>query len=128
MSYKNIKKVNSHYGNDLTGQALKFIDETCTNLRFDSAITEKEKTEGLKGTSISKNQIPYNMQMDIDRLCLSNAVKRFLKSGKKEDAFDVYFCYIEMFIGGYENSRRMIELLSEFEENGSGLLMKHRDH
>ena len=128
MSYTHIKKIDSNYSNDLAGQVLKFIDEACTDLRFDFAITEKEKTEGFKGTSISKNQIPYNMQMDIDRLCLSNAVKRFLKSGKKEDAFDVYFCYIEMFIGGYENSRRMIELLSEFEENGSGLLMKHRDH
>ena len=128
MSYTKIKKINNNYGCDLMGQSLKFIDESCTGLRFDMEITEKEKTEGLKGTSISKNQIPYNMQMDIDRLCLSNAVKRFLKSGKKEDAFDVYFCYIEMFVGGYENSRRMIELLSEFEENGSGLLMKHRDH
>ena len=83
MSYTHIKKIDSNYSNDLAGQVLKFIDETCTNLRFDSAITEKEKTEGLKGTSISKNQIPYNIQMDIDRLCLSNAVKRFLKSGKK---------------------------------------------
>ena len=128
MSYTHVKKVNSNYENDLTGQALKFIDEACTNLRFDSAITEKEKTEGPKGTSISENQIPYNMQMDIDRLCFSNAIKRFLKSGKKEDAFDVYYCYLEMFIGGYEKTRHMIELLSEFEENGSGLLMKHRDH
>lgn len=62
MSYKNIKKVNSHYGNDLVGQALKFIDETCTDLRLDFVITEKEKTEGYKGTSMSQNQIPYNMQ------------------------------------------------------------------
>ena len=68
------------------------------------------------------------MQMDIDRLCFENAIERFLKSGKKEDAFDVYFCYLEMFVGNYEKTRRMIELLSEFEANGSGLLMKHRDH
>ncbi|MBR4027556.1 MAG: hypothetical protein IKJ01_08410, partial [Lachnospiraceae bacterium] len=68
------------------------------------------------------------MQMDIDRLCLENAIDRFLKSGKKEDAFDVYFCYLEMFVGNYKHTRRMIELLSEFEANGSGLLMKHRDH
>ena len=128
MTYKNLKNSISRYGTDLIGQSLKFIDEACTNLRFDSVIAEKEKTEGPKGTSISKNQIPYNMQMDIDRLCFSNAIKRFLKSGKKEDAFDVYYCYLEMFIGGYEKTRRMIELLSEFEENGSGLLMKHRDH
>lgn len=128
MSYAYVKRINDNHGNDLIGKALNFIDESCTDLRFDSVITEKEKVEGPKGTSINKNQIPYNMQMDIDRLCLSNAIKRFLKTGRKEDAFDVYFCYIEMFIGGYEKTRRMIELLSEFEENGSGLLMKHRDH
>ena len=33
-----------------------------------------------------------------------------------------------MFVGDYDKTRRMIELLSEFEENGSRLLMKHRDH
>ena len=48
--------------------------------------------------------------------------------GEKEDAFDVYFCYLEMFVGEYEKTRRMIELLSGFETNGSGLLVKHRDH
>ena len=128
MAYKKLNIGNKKYNYDLTGQALKFIDETCTNLRFDFDIEEKEKTEGLKGTSIGKNQIPYNMEKDIDRLCFSNAITRFLKSGKKEDAFDVYYCYLEMFIGGYEKTRHMIELLSEFEENGSGLLMKHRDH
>lgn len=69
-----------------------------------------------------------NMQMDIDRLCLENAVKRFLAGGRKEDAFDVYFCYMEMFIGSYNNCNRMIELLSEYENNGSSMLMKHRDH
>lgn len=68
------------------------------------------------------------MEKDIDRLCLEKAIDRFLKSGKKEDAFDVYFCYLEMFVGDYEKTRRMIELLSEFESNGSGLLMKHRNH
>lgn len=35
---------------------------------------------------------------------------------------------MEMFVGDYDKTRRMIELLSEFEANGSGLLMKHRDH
>lgn len=128
MSYTYIKKFNINYGNDLIGQALKFINESCADLRFDDEITELEKTEGHKGKSLKENQIPYNMEKDIDRLCLSNAVKRFLESGKKEDAFDVYYCYLEMFVGDYEKTRRMIELLSEFEANGSGLLMKHRDH
>jgi hypothetical protein len=68
------------------------------------------------------------MEKDIDRLCLERALERFLESGKKEDAFDVYFCYLEMFVGSYKKTRRMIEMLSEFEANGSSLLMKHRDH
>ena len=80
------------------------------------------------GKSNKPGQIPYNMEKDIDRLCLENAIDRFLRSGKKDDAFDVYFCYLEMFVGDYEKNRRMIELLSEFEATGSGLLMKHRDH
>lgn len=100
--------------------AIQFIREACEELRFD--------TEKFCGKSIGKNTIPYNMEKDIDRLCLEKAIDRFLKSGKKEDAFDVYFCYLEMFIGDYKKTRRMIELLSEFESNGSGLLMKHRDH
>ena len=49
MAYKNLNISNKKYNYDLTGQALKFIDETCTNLRFDFNIEEKEKTEGLRG-------------------------------------------------------------------------------
>ena len=81
---------------------LRFIREDCEGLRFDEK-KEKEETENgvYLGTSLKENQIPYNMQMDIDRLCLENALARFLKSGKKEDAFDVYFCYLEMFVGDY---------------------------
>lgn len=114
----------------LEASALKFIRDRCEGLRFDQAKAAEEDYEKkiFSGSSIGANQIPYNMQMDLDRLCLENAVERFLKSGKKEDAFDVYFCYLEMFVGEYEKTRRMIELLSEFEANGSGLLMKHRDH
>ena len=109
--------------------ALAFLRERCEGLRFDAEKTRREAEEGIfLGKSIGEGMIPYNMQMDVDRLCLENALGRFLGSGRKEDAFDVYFCYLEMFVGGYEKTRRMIELLSEYEANGSGLLMKHRDH
>lgn len=116
--------------NTLEGAALAFIRECCEGLRFDRtrATTLSAGNLDHDGTGLKVNQIPFNMEKDIDRLCLENAVDRFLKSGKKEDAFDVYFCYLEMFVGDYEITRRMIELLSEFEANGSGLLMKHRDH
>lgn len=113
----------------LEGAVFSFIRNRCENLRFDMAKNgEDGKIKPYTGKSIKQNQIPYNMEQDIDRLCIENALLRFLKSGKKEDAFDVYFCYLEMFVGDYEKTRRMIELLSEFEANGSSLLMKHRDH
>ncbi|MCR5830271.1 MAG: hypothetical protein K6F93_08015 [Lachnospiraceae bacterium] len=131
----------------LEGAALSFIRTSCEGLRFDktklthmgfgsdgtaagpgSAEAERGMVQDLEGKSSRPGQIPYNMEKDVDRLCLENAVERFLGSGKKEDAFDVYFCYLEMFVGDYEKNRRMIELLSEFEATGSGLLMKHRDH
>lgn len=116
--------------NSLEGAVLSFIREWCEGLRFDKnkAISMNDQELDFDGASLKKNQIPFNMEKDIDRLCLENAIVRFLKSGKKEDAFDVYFCYLEMFVGDYRKTRRMIELLSEFEANGSSLLMKHRDH
>ena len=103
--------------------------DTCEVLRFDN---EREREEGKKGIrygkSLREHQIPYNMQMDVDRLCLENAVNRFMDSGVAQDAFDVYFCYLEMFVGEYGKTQSMIELLSEFEDNAGSLLMKHRDH
>ena len=121
------------YASDsLEGAALSFIRDCCEKLRFDKNKATSMNVESIdserEGTSLKKNQIPFNMEKDIDRLCFENAINRFLKSGKKEDAFDVYFCYLEMFVGDYKKTRRMIELLSEFEANGSALLMKHRDH
>ncbi len=113
----------------LEGAALTFLRDRCEGLRFSAEKTEEEASIGkLLGTSLKQGEVPYNQQMDVDRLCLETALKRFLRSGRKEDAFDVYFCYLEMFVGDYKKTRRMIELLSEFEANGSGLLMKHRDH
>lgn len=113
----------------LEGAALTFLRDRCEGLRFSTEMEEEEARTGkLLGTSLKKGEVPYNQQMDADRLCLENALRRFLRSGRKEDAFNVYFCYLEMFVGDYKKTRRMIELLSEFEANGSGLLMKHRDH
>ncbi len=131
MGYTRLKNSGRGIGcrSGLKGAALHFIREGCENLRFDMEKEERENALHIfLGTSRSEGEIPYNMQMDIERLCLENAVKRFLDCGTKQNAFDVYFCYLEMFVGDYEKTRRMIELLSEFEANGSGLLMKHRDH
>ena len=116
-------------GTDLKSAALRFLEKRCVGLRF-SAEKEKEEEETGQylGTSLCPNQIPYNMQMDIDRLCLKNELGKFIDSGVAEDAYTVYYAYLEMFVGEYGRSQSMVELLSEFESNASSLLMKHRDH
>ncbi len=106
-------------------KALEFLRDTCERLGFEK---DYENLADLDGKSLGKGQIPLHMEKDINRLCLENAVHRFMNTGNAEDAFDVYFCYLEMFIGSYADSKKMIEMLAEFESSASTLLMKHRDH
>lgn len=113
------------FATNLEKECLKFIREDCEGLKFNPELADCTDTEG---NSISKNQIPYNMEMDTNRLCFERAISNFMKTGLAEDAFDVYFCYLEIFIGKYCDSKKMIEMLAEFEMNASSLLMKHRDH
>ena len=121
--------VNRRQRNDLKSAALRFLHNRCEELRFDEAKEAEEKKTGVYlGKSLKPGQIPYNMQMDIDRLCLEKALETFIDSGVAEDAYIVYYCFLELFIGRYGNSKKMVELLSEYESNGSSLLMKHRDH
>lgn len=66
-----------------------------------------------------------------DKLCFENALKQFLKSGRKEDAFTVYFCFSEIFQlfgDGYDNTKKLLEMLSDHEYHSGELLSKHRDH
>ena len=116
-------------GTDLKSAALRFLEKRCEGLRFSP---EKERLENETGRYLGAGlhpcQIPYNMQMDIDRLCLKNELAKFIDSGVAEDAYTVYYSYLEMFVGEYGRSQNMVELLSEFESNASSLLMKHRDH
>ena len=68
---------------------------------------------------------------DSDELCLENALKKFLNSGRKEDAFTVFFCFSEiyqLFGKGYENTQKLLEMLSDHEYHSGELLSKHRDH
>ena len=116
-------------GTDMKSAALRFIREGCEELRFGNvSVCEEVKLGVYSGTAAAAGQVPYNMQMDTDRLCLEKALERFMDSGVAEDAYEVYYCYLEMFIGSYGKSKSMVELLSEYETNGSSLLMKHRDH
>lgn len=116
-------------GCDLKSAALRFLRDGCEELRFGPVSAVEELRSGkLTGTSLKQGQIPGNMEKDIDRLCLEKALEVFIDSGTAEDAYAVYYCYLEMFIGSYGSTKTMVELLSEFERNGSSLLMKHRDH
>ena len=116
-------------GMDLKSAALRFLDKRCEGLRFNSEIEEQEKKDKVYfGSSLRPNQIPYNMQMDLDRLCMKNELAKFIDSGVAEDAYTVYYSFMEMFIGKEGQSQSMLELLSEFESNASSLLMSHRDH
>jgi len=114
----------------LVGAVQSFLRDDCENLQF----LDDEKhhnLEDLDGKSLEPGQIPLHMQYDIDRLCLEQALIRFLNSGDALDAFDVYFCFLEIFLGHgskANGSRRMVEMLSEFESNASALLKSHRDH
>ena len=115
--------------NGLKCSALRFIHNSSEELKFNKYIeAEEEATGEYQGTSLKPKQIPYNMQMDINRLCLERCLEHFIDSGSSDDAYLVYYCFLEMFIGHYGKSKNMVELLSEYESNGSSLLMKHRDH
>ena len=119
----------SETGMDLKSAALRFLRERCEGLRFSPEIeTEEAESKQYRGTSIRPNQIPYNMEMDINRRCLEKTLESFLVTGTAENAYPVYYSFFEIFLGRYGESKRMVELLSEYEENGSSLLLKHRDH
>jgi hypothetical protein len=113
------------YITNLEKECLAFIREDCEELRFDKSLLDCTDT---KGDSIGKKQIPYNMEKDTDRLCFERAIHKFMQTGMAEDAFGIYFCYIELFIGKYQKCKELVEMLAEFERNASSLLMKHRDH
>lgn len=103
---------------DFSNACLDFIRHSCLDLKFTGAPTPPF------GPS-------HDFNRDIDRLCLENAAARFLMSGSRDDAFDVYVSYCEIFRpfgDGYDSTRCLVELLAEHEENSSSLLMKHRDH
>ncbi len=110
--------------------ALAFLREDCEDLKFDRS-PERAALADHDGRSAAVGQIPYNMERDLDRLSFEAAIGRFLSSGSREDAFDIYYCYCEIFKpfgAGYDAAGLLLELLSEHETNASSLLMKHRDH
>lgn len=87
--------------------------------------------DGALGEQEEKNGCTYNFNRDIDARCFKNAVARFVRTGTREDAFDVFFCYAEIFktFGGYKNGiDALLQLLYQHEATSASLLTKHRDH
>ena len=77
-------------GFDLKSAALRFLHERCEGLLFDSHIEEEEERTGLyRGVSLAPGQIPYNMQMDVDRLCLERELEKFMDSAATQNAYTV---------------------------------------
>ena len=67
--------------NDLKSAALRFLHMRCEELLFDPAREEEEQRAGaLLGKSLSANQITYNMEMDINRLCLAKALEAYMNT------------------------------------------------
>lgn len=63
--------------------------------------------------------------------CLHKSLETFLQTGAKEDAFIVYFCFCEihkLFGEGYDNTKKLLDLLADHEYHSGELLAKHRDH
>lgn len=112
------------YSSSLEAACVCFLRQDCRDLLFRRDLDGLDDHTGHDG-------VPYNFERDVDRLCLERAIHRFCQSASRENAFDVYVCYCEMFrpFGtGYQATRVLLETLSEHEGNSSSLLMKHRDH
>lgn len=63
--------------------------------------------------------------------CLNSSLNTFLRTGAREDAFIVYFCFCEihkLFGEGYDNTKKLLDLLADHEYHSGELLTKHRDH
>ena len=92
---------------------LRFIRERCEGLGFDEATESEEDRTGIyKGRSLKRGQIPYNMQMDINRLCLEREMEKFMDSDTVLDAYTVCYCFLEIFCG-HLNKDEKIEKIGE---------------
>lgn len=127
---RDLESIKMKFGeNSFEFSAVDFIRNKCEKLRFDiSKENEKDNPKSYTGKCTKVGQIPFNMEKDLDRYTLENSIINFLYTGNKEDAYNIFYCFLEMFIGDYSRTESMVELLSEYESNGSRLLMKHRDH
>ncbi|MDE7164388.1 MAG: hypothetical protein K2O04_03090 [Clostridiales bacterium] len=73
----------------------------------------------------------YNIACDSSDIdCFVAAVRRFCGSGKKDDAFSVYYCFCEMFkiFGAFDSMNNLLEFLSDHEYHSGERLYTNLDH
>ncbi|MCR5650013.1 MAG: hypothetical protein K6F86_02390 [Lachnospiraceae bacterium] len=96
---------------ELEKSALTFILDDCKSIY---------STKSEEGQKYFKNE---------NLLCLYNAVHGFMETGSREDAFDVYYALINIIsVSDYGRAKKLIEMLSNYENSASSLVMSHRDH
>ena len=103
-----IPQAKSLYGRE----APAFLRDSCEDLKFDVSTAARASFDDSDGKSAGKQQIPFNMERDLDRLSFEAAIGRFLASGSREDAFDIYYCYCEIFKpfgAGYDATGLLLE-------------------
>ena len=120
-----------HAKRNLSNYCTEFIRNSCENLFFENGecFDNIDKLDDI--SKIPLKDYKENIVKDVDRLCLERAIYKFAISGSKEDAFNVYLAFCEIFkpFGtNYSNSSVLLEVLAEHEMNASSLMMKHRDH
>ena len=94
---------------ELEREALYFLADECKCIEFRNM----------------NEEIRYNENL----LCLYNAIHRFMETGSREDAFDVYYSLINIVsVKNYAEARQLIEMLSNFENTASNLVLNHRDY
>ena len=115
----------------ISNYCTEFIRNDCENLFFENG----ECFDNIKGVddilNVSMTDYRNSITKDVDRICLERAIYKFALSGSRDDAFDVYMTFCEIFkpFGtSYNNISVMLEVLAEHEMNASSLMMKHRDH
>lgn len=92
---------------ELERNALLFLWEKCKIYKIDSSLNRHYIDDGL--------------------LCLYMAIHRFMETGSKNDAFDVYCSYSGRFLRG-DKMQELINFISSYENNASRLVQSHRDH
>ena len=105
---------------------MKSLIDYCSEFFVDDLFVERKNPD-----QTDEEYEKYCKERKIDALCCKVALNRFLRTGTKENAFDVFFCYAEMFKpfgdGLTQSANTVLNLLYDHEIGVATLLKKHRE-